>query len=326
MASDRAHTPDGTPIGGWVLRADPAIFDVEPMLEAYGQVFRYPLAPSDRVELLEPGTPCFLFRSDTSKVVGIWAVGEVVAPAFEAPIDQDDPGAGTQFFAEVELLPLDKPIAAGKLKDLAPFADGELLTSPDQPNPIVLRPEEVRAIEELEFTIVEPTEEQVARLEEVLGAEDDGADDGGLVFQLLGIEDSYGIRLDGDEDGLLSVFTINADGAFELGRFEDFADAVDLISLRAADLELPEPVAPGTETELPDGEPVALLDTDDGLLAIYRTAEDRFDLYDPDPAPEDDVEVDTIEDLAEPEHLGSFGSLADVLAALAEAVEEVDED
>lgn len=326
MANDRIRTSDGTPIGGWVLRDDPAVFDVGPMLEEFGQVFRYPLEPSDRVALLDAGQPCFLFRSDTSKVVGIWAIGEVVAPAFRAPVDPDDPGAGEQLFAEVELLPLAKPIAAAKLKDHKDLAGSELLAGPGQANPVVLRPAEVRAIEEFEFEIVEPTDEQLARLEEVLG--DDGDDDGGLVFQLIGLEDSFGIRIDGDDDGLLSVFTINAEGAFELGRFEEFSDAMDLLALRSAELELAGPVAATDDGELPEGDPIALLDTEDGLLAIFRTGPDRFDLYDPEPGPDDDDgDPDAWSDEpGAPELLGTFESLADVLAALAEAVEEVPEE
>src|SRR4051812_19692634 len=288
MASDRPTTPDGTVIGGWVLRADPARFDVEPMIQEFGQVFRYPIDPSDRADLLDAGQPCFLFRSETSRVVGIWAIGEVVAPAFSAPVDPDDRGSGEQLFAEVELLPLAKGIAVGKLRDDPTLGASELFTDPDRPDPVVLRPEEVRAIEEFDFTIVDPTDEQLERLEAVLGDDAYGDEATGVIFQLVGAQESYGVRFDGDEDGLLSVFTINEEGAFELGRYEEFADALSLIVMRCGELELLPPVPAATPDELPDGDPVALLQTDDGILAIYRTADDAFDLYDPEPLPGDD--------------------------------------
>ena len=324
MGNERSHTSDGMPIGGWVLRADPETFDVGPMLEEFGQVFRYPLPPSDRIHDMAPGQPCFLFLADTSRVVGIWAVGEVVAPTFIAPVDPDDPGAGEQAFAEVELLPLEKAIALGKLQAHAAFAGGELVSSPDQANPVLLRPDEVRAIEEFDFTIIEPSDEQLARLEEVLGDDEDT----GLVFQLIGIERSFGIRLDGDEDGLLSVFTISEEGAFELGRFQEFSDALELIALRSDGLELDEPVGAGPDDALPDGNPIAILQTEDGVLVIYRTDVSVFELFDPEPEEAEEADGDEGWDgqAGGPEHLGRFDSLADALAALAENVDEVDDD
>lgn len=320
--TDRLTTADGIPIGGWVLRADPTVFDVLPMIEEYGQVFRYPLEANDRTALMDSGQPCFLFLGDTSKVVGIWAVGEVAAPVFSAPVDPDDPDAGEQLFAEVELLPLAKPIALAKLTADPAMASSELVTAPEQPNPLVLPPAAVRAIEANDFDFVPPTEEQLARIEEVLGP-----DDTGVLFQLVGSEPSFGIRVDGEDDGLLSVFTVSEEGAFELGRYEDFADALGLIRLRVGEgFELEAPVAAGTDDVLPDGNPVAMLETDDGFLVVYRTGEEAFALYDPDSGSEteEDVEGWNGDDAdGGPELLGQFDSLTDALDALAESVEEV---
>lgn len=169
--SERPTTPDGTPIGGWAIRVDRHDFDVEPMIEAFGQVFRHPLPPGDRVALLAPGQPCFWFQTDRSKVIGIWGVGEVVGEAFSAPVDPDEPAAGEHILAEVEIYPLAKPIPLDKLRADAAFADSELLLDPPPPNPLVLGPRQVRAIEALEFTIVPPSEEQVAALDELLDSE-----------------------------------------------------------------------------------------------------------------------------------------------------------
>jgi hypothetical protein len=335
MSTDRPETAEGIPIGGWVLRTDVAGFDPGPMLAEYGQVFRYPIPASDRAELMVPGQPCFLWRSDRSKVVGIWGVGEVVAPTFSAPVDPDDPSAGEQLFAEVEILALEKPIAVGKLAATKGFEGSEVLADDDRADPVVLRPAEVRAIEEFDFTIVEPTDQQLARLDELLGDDDGSATVGhtlpGTVFELVGVEGSFGIRIDDAGDDLLSVFTVDAAGdAFELGRFAAFTDALDLVALRCGDLELADPVGPAPDDELPDGDPIAVLRTEDGSLAIFRTGDDTFELYDPEPlGPDDDEDADDDWDDWDddrPRLLGRYDTVTDALAALADAIDEVDED
>ncbi|QXC59156.1 hypothetical protein KSP35_12110 [Aquihabitans sp. G128] len=305
--SDAPRTEDGKPIGGWVLRADPAVFDVASMLQEYGQVFRHPVTPGPRADLMDAGQPCFLFQSDTSKVVGIWAVGEVVAPCFAAPVDPEDSDAGEQLFAELELLPLEKAIAFGKIKDHKVLAQGELVGSPDQANPVVLRPEEVRALEEFDFAFVPPTLEQIEALQEALGEEETG-----LIFQLVGADASFGILDDGSDDELLSVVTVTDEGAFELGRFQEFADAMSLVLLQVEGLALEDPIE-AIPDELPDGDPVAVLQAEDGLLGLYRVGPDAFDLYDP--TEDGGFEV-----------IGRFETLAAALAGLMDAIEEVDED
>lgn len=304
--SDRPRTEDGKPIGGWVLRADPGGFDVAGTLETYGQVFRFPLDPSERADLLDAGQPCFLYSGATSKVVGIWAIGEVVAPCTLVELEGDD-GAVTesQLYAEVELLPLVKPLSVDKLRKDKVLAQGELLTDPTRDNPVVLRPEEVRAIEGFEFDFVEPTEEQLAALDEALGQDD------GMIFQLVGADQSFGIMDDGSDDELLSVVTVSEEGAFELGRFQEFADALDLIRLQTAELDLDE-VVPLVDGR-PDGDPMAVLTVEDGVLALYRVGEATYDLY--------EVPVD-----GDPDPVGRFESLPEALTGIADAVEEADDD
>lgn len=310
--SDRPQTTEGRSIGGWVLRGDPGGFDVAGTLATFGRVFRFPLEANERTELMDAGQPCFLYSGDTSKVVGIWAIGEVVAPTTLVELDADDGAGGgaevvsSQLYAEVELLPLVKPLAVDQLRKHPVLAESQLLTSSDAANPLVLRPEEVRAIEELDFAFAEPTEEQLARLDEVLGADD------GMVLQLIGLDRSFGIMDDGGDDGLLSVVTVSDDGAFELGRFQEFVDALDLVRLQAADLELDEPV-PVTDGA-PDGDPSAVLQVEDGVLALYRTGPTAFDLWE-------------LGDGADAETVGRFESLDAALAGIGEAIEDdTDED
>ncbi|HEX2575905.1 MAG TPA: hypothetical protein VHK88_06110 [Aquihabitans sp.] len=311
MSDDRLRTEDGTPIGGWVLRADPGGFDVAGTLAEYGQVFRFPLEPSDRSELMDAGQPCFLWSGDRSRVVGLWAIGEVVGPTTLVELDAGPDGEDgsrlflSELYAEVELLPLVKPLSADKLRADKVLAGSELFTEPDRPNPVVLRPEEVRAIEGFDFDFAEPTEEQLARVDEVLGHDD------GMVLQLVGLDTSFGILDDRADDGLLAVVTVTTSGAFELGRFEALVDAFDLVRLHARALELPEPVE--LVDGAPDGDPVAMLLADDGSLLLYRVGPATFDLYE-----------STDEGTVEP--VERYDGLDEALAAMAEGVEELDED
>lgn len=169
---DRLQTSDGTPVGGWVLRGDSDTFDVSEMIERYGQVFRYPVEPGERAELMEPGQPCFLYLTDTSRVVGLWGVGEVVAPVLPVQVDPSDPDSDEILFAEVEMFLLRKPIASSKLRDEALLASSEVFTDPDRPNPLVLEPRAVRVVEGFELDLVTPTDEQSLRLAALLAAEE----------------------------------------------------------------------------------------------------------------------------------------------------------
>ena len=285
------RTEDGNPIAGWILRSTDAAA-VTADLKEFGQVFRFAVPAGPRIDTLDAGQPCFLFVSEPGNATvkpGIWAVGEVVGPC---TVGEED-----ELFAEVELLPLQQRIPLASLNEHRTLSRTELLADPGRGNPFVIRTEELRALEEWDFDLVEPTEEQTARLEEVLAE-----DDGGLIFQLVGVHFSLGIVDDG-VDGLLSVVSVShADGAaYELGRYEAFADALEAVASHGAELEL-EP-AGLWEGDEPGGDPVAVLDTDDGAIGLYR-AENELVLW-------DDGE------------LARFADLSDALAALAATVEEI---
>lgn len=306
--ADAPTTDDGTPIGGWVLKSADAA-SVTADLKEFGQVFRFPVPAGPRADLLDAGQPCFLYVAEPGNPnvkPGIWAVGEVVGPVTVAMVEEtessatDGPSPETErLFAEVELLPLRTRITLGELNDHRVLVDSELVDRPDSPNPVVLRPAEVRALEEWDFSLVEPTPEQIARLDEVLDE-----DDAGLILQVFATDRSIGIVDDG-RDGLLAVVLVTDDDtATEIGRYQDFDDAVDAVSHHAADFEL-EPAQPAGPT--PSGDPVALLRTDDDLLALHRVG-DGFDLWSTSGAGE---------------HLATFGSLGAALDGIVEAVEEV---
>lgn len=297
--TDAPRTEDGTPIGGWVLKSADAASVIADLKE-FGQVFRFPVPPGPRTDLLDAGQPCFLYVAEPGNPKvrpGIWAVGEVVGPATVAIVDETESSATDgpspeveRLFAEVELLPLQHRITLGELNDHRVLVDSELVDRPDQPNPVVLRPREVRALEEWDFALVEPTEEQIARLDEVLDE-----DDAGLILQVFGRDRTIGIVDDG-RDGLLAVVLVTDDDtATEIGRYQAFEDAVDAVAHHTGDVEL---------------------DTGDDPVGLLRTADDVLELRHEGAGFE-------LWSTTTPERLATFGSLEQALHGLAEAVEEV---
>ncbi len=177
-ATDASHAPPA----GWVLRAGSGDLDLDGLLERFGQIHRVPVASGSTLEV---GTPCFLVRTDRNRVVGLWAVGEVVAPVLDLPAGTEVlpaesllgaiDAAVARSYAEVELLALAKPIALASLLEDARLARSELATDPDlaEPRaPVPLRIGEVRALEATEWWIDEPSEAQRAELDRLLAAED----------------------------------------------------------------------------------------------------------------------------------------------------------
>ena len=153
--------------------ADHQVLDIDPMIEAVGQVYRYPVADAERATAMQPGQPCFLLRTDRSKVVGLWAVGEVVGES--APLAEGRDGAGDgepRWAAEVELLPLEKAIARTKLLEHKMLAAGALADAAFADSPVPLLRREVRALETFDFFLVEPRPDQRDALDALLDAEE----------------------------------------------------------------------------------------------------------------------------------------------------------
>lgn len=165
---DRSSTP-----AGWLLVADHRVLDIDPMLEATGQVYRYPVADAERAASMEPGQPCFLYRTDSSKVIGLWAVGEVVGES--APLAEGSEGAGDgepRWAAEVELLPIEKAITSAKLLEHKMLAISAIADASFDATPIPLLRRDVRALETFDFFLVEPTPDQRDALDALLDAEE----------------------------------------------------------------------------------------------------------------------------------------------------------
>lgn len=159
--------PDGTAIGGWILRAHVAD-EVRAVIKTYGQIFEFPVEHGALTDLFDAGQPCFLLVDDPAlkpTQAGIWAVGEMVGPPFQA-VDQDGVDGP---MAEVELWPLKERITLADLRAHDSLSVSALFAPPEATNPLVLRHSDVRALEEWEFELMEPTAEQAANLDAALG-------------------------------------------------------------------------------------------------------------------------------------------------------------
>lgn len=177
--------PDATaPPAGWLLREHQDRLDVTAVLERFGQVYRYPVPDGPHLDPVAPGQRCVLVRTNRSRVVGLWAIGEVVAPVLRLPDDLDHPAApvaghglavdGRVAYLEVELLPFAKPLALDRLLGEGALADGALGRDldGDDPDPWPLTRAEVRAIESQDFWIDAPDDAQRAELDRLLAAEE----------------------------------------------------------------------------------------------------------------------------------------------------------
>lgn len=174
---------------GWALLADRSTPGVTASLGRFGSIYRHPLplGPAQRAAL-RPGHPCVLLSLDRSRVAGLWAIGEIVAEPLDLPagfpwtpaerplLADDGPEVPpARCWAEVELLPLDKPVAFEVLASVSGLAGTSLVDPgalPPVPGPVPLSAGQLRAIESLDTWLEEPTDEQRTALDELLLAEE----------------------------------------------------------------------------------------------------------------------------------------------------------
>lgn len=172
-----APLPEGP--AAWLLTDDGTDGLVAASLARYGSIYRVALDP-DGDEAPRSGDPVVLLSVDRSRVVGLWAVGQAVAEPLRRPAGSvvlpGEPdgcdGAHARTYAEVELLPVAKPIPMAELRALAALAPA--LSAPARCAP--LSRAQRHAVEGLELWLEEPSDEQRLALDAVLAAEDEALD------------------------------------------------------------------------------------------------------------------------------------------------------
>lgn len=142
------RTVGGRSVGGWLLKANPAVWDVEAHLDQDPTIDRWRLARTYRAELVEPGDWCGLWL--TGPRGGLLAVGTVIARPHQDLGDAADPlwldrAARDQ---ERPYLPLDldalpAPFPRAVFRSHPVLRHMEVLQVPRAPNPVVVTPEEL---------------------------------------------------------------------------------------------------------------------------------------------------------------------------------------
>lgn len=158
MTATIARLKDGSPVGAWLLKASPAIWDIGAAIGAGIDLDWWRLAPTYRAELVHAGHPCAMWitRGDPRVPSGIWAVGQIVGEPVEDVGDPDDPlwrdrGAQRQVRPRVpvELRVLAGPVPREAVAEDPRLRRMEILRVPRIGNPAAVTPGEWEAVTDL---------------------------------------------------------------------------------------------------------------------------------------------------------------------------------
>ena len=153
-----ARLADGTPVGAWLLKANPAVWDIGAFLDSGADVDRWRLARSYRTDLLARGQPVVLWvtRGDPDREPGVWGVGAVSGEVSDDVGEPDDPlwrdlGAQREVrpYVEVRLRVLRAPVRATELRVHPALVGMELFRAPRMGSPVALTPVEWGAMARL---------------------------------------------------------------------------------------------------------------------------------------------------------------------------------
>jgi hypothetical protein len=161
---------NGTPIGGWLLKARPDVWDLPAYLAAGNIVESWSLVDSYRLELLAPGQPCVLWMTGATgsrPTPGLWAMGELtgepeLGDADGLDGDGHDGHDGDDGFwlsdgerdrprprIAVRLDFFDPPIPRAVFTDDPRLARAEIFRAPRAGNPVAFTPAELACIREI---------------------------------------------------------------------------------------------------------------------------------------------------------------------------------
>lgn len=153
-----AHLRDGSPVGAWMLKAHPSVWDIGSAVRDGVELDWWRLAPSYRVDLIGPGHPCVLWitRGDARVPSGVWAIGEITgAPEMDVGDPEDDLwrdlAAQRQVRPQipVRLRVLRTGVPREVIREDPRLRSIEMLRVPRIGNPAALTPDEWFALDEL---------------------------------------------------------------------------------------------------------------------------------------------------------------------------------
>ena len=138
------RTTSGVEIGGWLLKANPAVWDVIGHLAAGRVIESWGVADGYRADLMAPGDRCFVWVTGprgASWTPGIWAAGAVTA----RPVATRE---SRRLRVGLDVRGLHPLLSRSELRADPRFAGAEVLRVPRMGNPLILTPAEVAAIDE----------------------------------------------------------------------------------------------------------------------------------------------------------------------------------
>jgi hypothetical protein len=153
-----ARLRDGSPVGAWMLKAHPSIWDIGAALRSGTELDWWRLAPTYRAELVEVGHPCVLWitRGDARVPSGLWAVGKITGAPHEDVGDPDDDlwrdeSARRQLRPQVpvQLRVLDEPVPREAIQADPRLRELEILRVPRIGNPAAVTPDQWWALQDL---------------------------------------------------------------------------------------------------------------------------------------------------------------------------------
>lgn len=153
-----ARLRDGSPVGAWMLKAHPSVWDIGSAVRDGVELDWWRLAPSYRVDLVRPGHPCALWitKGDPRVPSGVWAIGRITGePEYDVGDPDDDlwrdPAAQRQFrpHVPVQLEVLARGVPRESIGADPRLRSMEMLRVPRIGNPAALTPAEWTALEDL---------------------------------------------------------------------------------------------------------------------------------------------------------------------------------
>lgn len=177
MAEVVGATPKGVAIAGWMVQANPAIYDVgtamvESDADGWEEEWRWSCKPTYRLDIVAKGQPVLLWitRNPNPHLgSGIWlyghAVGEPYTDSASGSLLWRDRGAqaGAEWFLPMEVAPLKRFIAREQLQAHPVLKDLEVLRCPQMSNPQIITPAQLDALRSDFDLTTAPIEQDLAQ-------------------------------------------------------------------------------------------------------------------------------------------------------------------
>jgi EVE domain len=153
-----AQAIDRENLGAWLLKANPALWDISGFLQSrQNRIRSWAVQPGYRSRLITPGDRVLFWVSGDGRsglARGIWGDGEVVAPAEDWVDDErgfwrdDTARAAVRARVQVRITFLDEPVTAEELRARG-MTDLEVLRIPQGANPSWVSRDQLAVLDEL---------------------------------------------------------------------------------------------------------------------------------------------------------------------------------